>query len=193
MRYKSLLFAVICTAVLCAAEQHAGEKFVMHLSENWEISGDLPTHALLISLQGVANIGEPRLYFQYPPKWDYNFSDPLLEYYRSSRKMQFQELGSADEALKALGRYARGFVVWDKGVRTSLIVAFTAAGIHRAVVVSEDLIPMAEKYGLSMIEDLRGKFTGQSDIAIYEWAYKRYWAQCSRENTSSTWEGNRGM
>lgn len=180
---KRLLFPGVLM-LLCgiiALPASSSTKYVMSLTENWEIKGDLPVHAMLLSLQGVANADAPRLYFRYPPKWDYNFCDPLLDYYRSSRGMHFEELRSADTALTVLGQYARGYVVWDKNVRTSLIVAFTAAGVHHAVVVTEDLIPMVEKAGLRMVEDLRGKFSGQSDLQIYEWAYRRYWSSCSRE------------
>jgi len=158
----------------------AAEKYVMLLGDNWEISGGLPASAMLISLQGVANIGEPRLYFRYPLKWDYTFCDTLLEYYRSSRDMHFTELLSPEQALDSLARYAKGYVVWDRNVRTSLIVAFTAAGLRRAIVVTEDLIPLAERHGLKMVEDFRGKFTGRSDVQIYEWAYAKYWQECNK-------------
>jgi len=72
-------------------------------------------------------------------------------------------------------------VVWDKSVRTSLIVAFTVAGLEKAVVVSEDLIPMVEKAGLKLIEDFRRKFAGQTDAQIYAWAYDQYWEKCNKE------------
>src|SRR4030067_3579386 len=101
MRYLILALVLLSIFSVCYADQQPGQKYVMHLSDNWEITGDLPLHAMFISLQGVANIGEPRLYFQYPAKWDYNFSDPLLEHYRSSRKMQFKERGSEEKAQTA--------------------------------------------------------------------------------------------
>ena len=96
-----------------AASGAAATKYVMLLGENWEISGGLPLSAMLISLQGVANVGEPRLYFRYPPKWDYTFCDSLLAYYRSSRGMQFAELLTPAQALDSLGRFAKGYVVWE--------------------------------------------------------------------------------
>ncbi len=179
MKQGSFLFLLLVASFAAVAEP--GQKYVMRLSPNWEITGDLPRHAMLISLQGVANIDRPRLYFLYPSNWDYNFCEPLLQYYRSSRNMQFKELDSAEEALRELARYAKGYVVWDKQVRTSLIVAFTAAGIHRSVVVSEELIPAAEKYGLRCKEDFRRRFAGLTDIQIYEWAYKKYWSKCSKD------------
>jgi hypothetical protein len=174
---SAILFLFLALAAPTAGY---GEKYVMRLGENWELSGGLPVSAMLISLQGVANAGEPRLYFRYPPGWDYTFCDPLLAYYRSSRGMEFRELGSPDEALDSLAKYAKGYVVWDRNVRTSLIVAFTAAGIRRAVVVTEDQIPLVERHGLRMVEDFRGRFTGWSDVRMYEWAYAKYWNECNR-------------
>jgi hypothetical protein len=179
MKQHLLLFFMLVGTLAHANEPEA--KYLMRLSPNWEINGDLPQHALLISLQGIANIGTPRLYFLYPANWDYNFCEPLLGYYRSSRNMQFRELTSPEEALKELARYASGYIVWDKEVRTSLIVAFTAAGIHRSVVVSEELVPLVEKYGLKKTEDFRHTFTGKTDIEIYEWAYRKYWGRCSKD------------
>jgi len=180
-RYVRLIFIALLLVALRANTQSTDQKYVMTLSDNWEIEGELPTQALLISLQGVANQGAPRLYFLYPPDWDFKFSKPLLDYYQKSRNMQFKELKSVNEALTALGKFAKGYIVWDKSVRTSLIVAFTAAGLNDAVVVSEDLIPLVEKYGLKKIEDFRGKFTGQSDYEIYKWAYAQYWDKCSKD------------
>lgn len=159
----------------------ADQMYVMNLSDNWEIEGDLPVNALLISLQGVANLSAPHLYFLYPEKWDFKFSQPLLTYYENTRKMKFRQLKNAEEALSQLSRYAKGYIVWDKTVRTSLIVAFTAAGLHESIIVSEELIPLAEKYGLRKIEDFRGKFTGKSDYEIYTWAYNQYWQRCNKD------------
>jgi|GEM_PF-2042769 len=46
----------------------------------------------------------------------------------------------------------------------------TAAGLLRAVVIDESLIPLVEKHGLKPLRDFCGQFTGQSDIQIYQWA-----------------------
>ncbi len=158
----------------------ANPKYVMHLADEWEVKGNLSTNALLITLQGIANREEPKLYFLYPEKWDFTFSEPLLDYYKTSRKMSFETLTSADQALDKLAGYARGYIVWDPNVRTSLIVAFTAAGIHQAVVVTEDQIPLVQKHGLQQVEDFREKFVGKTDHEIYTWAYDEYWADCSK-------------
>lgn len=180
MKKNIIFIAIIFFSYLSLA--HATEKkYLMRLQDTWEVAGDLQTNALLISLQGVANIGAPRLYFLYPDNWDFNFSEPLLNYYKDSRKMEFIEISTAEAALKALHKHVKGYVVWDKTERTSLIVAFTAAGLHQAVVVSAEQIPLVKKYGLTEKADFRGKFTGQSDYEIYEWVFNEYWEQCNHE------------
>jgi hypothetical protein len=148
--------------------------------DNWEIEGGLPFNALLISLQGLANESEPLLYLRFP-NWPFTYVESVFEFYRDKRSFTFTELRTVRDALKALRKYVKGYVVWDKKVRTSLIVAFTVAGLERAIVVSEDQIPEAERAGLKPVEDFRGRFTGQSDAQIYQWAYDRYWARCSRD------------
>jgi len=180
---KTTIFSVLLAFIfaLQLTAQPARQKYMMQLSDNWEIEGDLPTQALLISLQGVANRKAPRLYFLYPDNWDFKFTEPLYNYYKSTRKMEFKEIKTVDEALQALAKDVKSYVVWDKSVRTSLIVAFTYAGLTESVIVSEELIPVVEKYGLKQREDFRGKFTGQSDIEIYEWAYDKYWDKCDKE------------
>jgi len=176
-KYLILLLVLLSVSFVYSADQ----MYVMNLSNNWEIEGDLPMHAMLISLQGVANLETPRLYFLYPENWDFKFSQPLLDYYKDTRIMDFQQLNNAEEALFEMAQYAKGYIVWDKSVRTSLIVAFTAAGLHESIVVSEELIPLVEKYGLEKREDFRDKFSGLSDYEIYTWAYDAYWDKCNQE------------
>ncbi len=163
--------------------KRAGTKnaFYMEIEDNWEIDGLLPEQAFLISLQGMANVGEPRLYFIYPESWAFTYTPAVFEFYKEKKDFTFRQLRTSEQALNSLKEHVRGYVVWDKSVRTSLIVAFTVAGLERAVVVSEDQIPLVEKAGLKPVEDFRGKFTGQTDAQIYTWAYDRYWERCNKE------------
>ncbi len=163
--------------------KRAGTKqaYVMRLEHNWEISGLLPTQAMLISLQGVANVSGPVLYFIYPPEWPFTYTESVFGFYRDKRNYTFRELTTPAQALEELKEHVKGYVVWDKNVRTSLIVAFTVAGLERAIVVTEDLIPMVEGAGLKAVEDFRGRFTGQTDAEIFSWAYERYWERCNKE------------
>ena len=157
------------------------QAYLMRIEDNWDIDGKLPVNAFLISMQGLANLGGPRLYFVYPEKWDFLYTPSVLDYYKEKRNYTFTELRSPEAALKTFKDQVKGYVVWDKSVRTSLIVAYTVAGLEKAAVVSEELIPMMEREGIKPVADFRGKFTGKSDIEIYTWAYNEYWNRCSRD------------
>jgi len=155
--------------------------YFMKLEDDWKLNSKLDENAFLISLQGVANMVDPALYFVYPESWDFTYTQSVFDFYKDKRNYTFRQLRTPEQALKTLKDRVKGFVVWDKSVRTSLIVAFTVCGLEKAVVVSEEMIPMMKKYGLKMVEDFRGKFTGKSDAEIYQWAYDKYWDRCSRD------------
>ncbi|HEX9971561.1 MAG TPA: GxGYxYP domain-containing protein, partial [bacterium] len=157
------------------------QAYYMRLEDDWAIDGKLPQQAFLISLQGLANSNGPNMYFIYPEKWDFRYTPGLFDFLQNERCYSFKELRTPEQALNTFQDHVNGYVVWDKAVRTSLIVAFTVAGLEQAVVVSEELIPLAEKAGLKPVADFRGKFTGQSDIEIYRWAKEQYWGRCSKE------------
>ncbi|MDB6093543.1 MAG: hypothetical protein JWM32_1105 [Verrucomicrobia bacterium] len=164
-------------------EKAPAEATLIPLSGNWRMDGDVPVHALLISLQGLANRDYPRVYLEYPVDWQWEIVRPLEGFLEKRHGIKFNRLAldDADAALAQFARYAKGYVVWDKAVRTSLIVAFTISGVEDAVVVSEDQVALAQKHGLKPIADLRGLFAGKPDHEIYQWAYDRYWARCSRD------------
>jgi hypothetical protein len=157
------------------------EAFVMSLEDEWTIGEGLEEQAFLISLQGNANRDGARLYFIYPKSWDFTYTPYVFDFYRDKKFYSFRRLSTAEQALQAFKGSFRGYVVWDREVRTSLIVAFTIAGLEQAVVVDESQIPMMAANGLAALEDLRGKFRGWSDARIYEWASDRYADRCSRD------------
>ena len=159
----------------------AKDAYFIRLEDNWQVQGKLGTQAFLISLQGLANIDAPRLYLLYPDNWEFTYVNSVFNFYKEKKNFTFTELRTPQAALQVLKNCVKGYVVWDKAVRTSLIVAFTVAGLEHSVVVSEDLIPMMESAGLKPVADFRGKFTGQTDAQIYQWAYGQYWARCSKD------------
>ncbi len=158
------------------------QAFYMNFPEgDWQIDGKLPVKAFLISLQGAVNMDKPRLYFIYPETYSFTYTQDVFTFYKNKKYFTFDKLNSAQEALNTLVNYVNGYIVWDKNERTSLIVAYTVAGLERAVVVTEDMIPMVEKAGLKMVKDFRDTFTGKSDAEIYKWAYEQYWDICSKD------------
>lgn len=180
-----ILAAVLLVPQLSAIPGQPGaapkEAWLVPVKDNWEITGALPENALLIGLQGLANTDAPRVYIEYPETWHFHDFNPLKDFYATRFGIKFTRLETPAAALAALGQFAKGYVVWDKHVRTSLNVAFTAAGVLRAAVVDESLIPLAEQHGLKPLADFRGQFTGQTDLQIYRWALDRYWKDCSRD------------
>lgn len=157
------------------------QAWVVRLNNDFTIPGGLPVNAMMISLQGLANKNGPLVYLLYPDDWPFTYVNSVFEFYKNKRYFSFTELKMPVDAVKTLARHAKGYVVWDTSVRTSLIVAFTVAGLEEAVVVSEAEIPLVQAAGLKPVEDFRGTFKGMNDTQIYTWAHQRYWARCSRE------------
>ncbi len=157
------------------------EAYYMRLEDEWTIGEGLEKQAFLISLQGNANRETARLYFIYPESWNFNYTPHVFDYYRDKKYYTFRLLSTLEQALQTFKDSVKGYVVWDPKVRTSLIVAFTIAGLENAVVVDESLIPLMKENGLEAVEDLREKFTRWPDAQIYQWAYDRYWEGCSRD------------
>jgi len=156
------------------------EAFLWRYEGDWRLDGDLPEQVLVLSLQGLANRDAPRLYGIYPDDWDFRFTPDFRDHLVARRGWTFTELRSVADALAQLGDHARGYVVWDPQVRASLLVGFTVAGLEDAVLVTEPLIPVAEAAGLTLVEDLRGRYDGLSDAEVHRRARARYWDRCSR-------------
>ncbi len=135
------------------------EAYVMNFDGDWNVAGGLPEKAMLVSLQGLTNRDAPHLYIVHPPDFQWEITDPLFDFYERKHHVDFTKVATADEALSFFKKHAKGFVVWDKTVGASLNVAFTTGGLKDAIVVSEDLIPLAKKHGLKQIDDLRGGAT----------------------------------
>lgn len=179
----ALVSSLVAQPIPHRAEYAPKEATIIPMSENWRMDGDIPINVLLISLQGLANREAPRVYLEYPTHWQWETVRPLIKFMERRHGTKFTRLGTndADAALALFGKYAKGYVVWDREVRASVNVAFTVSGVLDAVVVSEELIPLAEKHGLKKVEDLRGIFRGKGDHEIYQWAVDKYWDRTSRD------------
>ncbi len=161
--------------------QPAKDAWVMRFDGDWNTARGMPEKAMLISLQGLANRDEARLYIIHPHNFQWEITEPLYDFYKRKHGIRFKEIKSADEALSLFKHHAKGYVVWDTTIGTTSNVAFTIAGLEDAIVVTEDQIPLVEKHGLKPIDDLRGRYTGQTHAEIYADAIKRYWHLCNRD------------
>ena len=173
-----ILFAACAT--LPAAET-TRSAYVMHWDLDWKVDGGLPEKVMLLSLQGLANRNAPQLYVIHPPEYQWEITAPLFSFYERKHGVKFSELKNAEEALTRFSRAARGYVVWDPAVPATMNVAFTIAGLEDALVVTPALVSTVESHGLRKIDDLRGRYDGQTDAEIYGDATRRYWARCSHD------------
>jgi hypothetical protein len=165
----------------CAKAEPSKDAWVLRFDGDWNTAGGMPEKAMLISLQGLANRDEARLYIVHPADFQWEITEPLYDFYKRKHGIRFNEISSTDEALKLFKKYAKGYVVWDTEIGTTSNVAFTIAGLEDAIVVTENLIPLVEKHGLKQIDDLRGRYTGQTHAQIYADAIERYWDRCNRD------------
>ncbi len=181
MRRILSLLTLFLAATLSGAE--AGRNaFVMRWNLDWQVAGGLPEKVLLLSLQGLANRSAPQLYVVHPPEFQWEITGPLFSFYERKHGVKFTDIKTGEEALARFAGSAKGYVVWDPAIPATMNVALTIAGLEDALVVTPALIPLVEKHGLKAIDDLRGRYTGQTDAQIYGDAVTRYWSRCSRDS-----------
>ncbi|HUG12794.1 MAG TPA: GxGYxYP domain-containing protein [Opitutaceae bacterium] len=177
-----LVVSLALSIALPAIAAPAPAAHSMRWDLDWRVAGGMPEKAMLASLQGLANRNAPRLYIVHPPDFQWEITGPLFSFYERKHGVKFTEVVTSDEALTLFARHAKGYVVWDPAVPATMNVAYTIAGLEDALIVTESLVPLAERHGLSRIDDLRGRYDGRTDAQIYADAVDRYWARCARDS-----------
>ena len=128
--------------------------YVFSLPDQWKLSNeDFQMNAMLIGLQGLVNrYNGATLYFRYPETWAYSYTPAVQGYFASKHGYDFQTLNSSVQAVKLLYKQAnvKGYVIYDTTVRESLVVAYTAAGVHDALVVTNAQVPLMKELGLNL-------------------------------------------
>lgn len=178
---RFILFFCLLSSVLSSSVAGAPAASYMRWDLDWRVEGGLPEKVLLLSLQGLANRSAPQFYVIHPRDYQWEITEPLFEFYQRKHGVAFTELKTADEALAKFASAAKGYVVWDPAVPASMNVAFTIAGLEDALVVTAPQIAQVEKHGLKKIDDLCGRYDGQTDAQIYTDAYQRYWSRCTHD------------
>lgn len=169
------------TAAGFSAQPVARAAWVMRFDGDWLVAKGMPEKAMLVSLQGLANRAAPQLYIVHPRDFQWEITEPLFEFYQRKHGVVFTEVKTADEALALFAKHAKGYVIWEPAVSATMNVAFTIAGLEDALIVTEAQVAQVEARGLKRIDDLRGRYTGQTDAQIYADAYTRYWARCTHD------------
>ena len=105
---------------------------------------------LLTTLQGIVNRNRPEIYLEF---------DPVDHTWLGDFGVQTTRHARPDGPRAAVtGDRVRGAIVVDPDVPDTVNVATTLAGLTGAVVATA---AQAKTYGLTIVQDLRGKFTGR--------------------------------
>jgi hypothetical protein len=155
--------------------------YLFIMADDWYINSRLPEQACWISIQGVVNEKKPQLYFTFGPEYPFNYTGDLANYLETEKNFSFIQLTRLEQGLNIFKEQIKGYIIWDKNVRTSLIVAYTLTGLENGIIITGDMLPMVKQLGIKEIADFRGKFEGQTDYEIYSWARDQYWNRCSRD------------
>lgn len=164
--------------------QSSANAYVVPLVDQWVLeSEEFQMNALLIGLQGLVNrYNGAKLYLRYPPTWAYTYTPMVERYFKDRHHFNFQTLNSSLDAVRELHKIAnlKGYIVYDPKIRESLVVAYTAAGVENALVVTQRQIPLMKSLGLDMISNYTEQFDGQTPTQIYSWAKSKYWNLTSK-------------
>lgn len=130
---------------------------------------------LFVTLQGIVNRKEPRLYVI-----ENNFEEGN-ETWLKELDIPQTRVDSPWDVVEKYKDEIDGMIVYDPDVEDTINVATTLAGLKNGIVVSPDLVDQLKDapYELPIIEDLRGQFTGRLDA--YQWQFENLWNEVNHE------------
>ncbi len=130
------------------------------------LSGD--QQGLLVTLQGVVNRTQPRLYL-------YWGSDPTNLEWLNTIRLPHTIVTDPWSLFTKYRSEVKGAIVYDPSVPDTVNLATTLAGTKNGVIATADL---AMSLNLPVLEDLRGRFTSKLDV--YQWALANVWPQLTK-------------
>jgi len=123
---------------------------------------------VLVSLQGVVNRRRPSLYF-------YWGTDPTNLEWLKTLPVPYTIASDPWALFHRYKSQVTGAIVYDPNVTDTINLATTLAGVHGAVIATADL---AHSLGLSIVEDLRGRFANK--LAVYQYALSSVWPSLTK-------------
>lgn len=155
----------------------SGELYVLNASE------DAVTYAeqlALVSLQGVVNREQSRLYLDFEGESERN--DSLLSFLMREHNVSVNQM-TFGEAFDQFGDYATGIVVYDEDNIQTVNIATMLAGINDYVIADAELaVELSSNYGLPVAYDLRKSPWSElrDEVSIYEEALSSLYPLCEK-------------
>jgi len=136
---------------------------------------------MLATLQGVVNKSIPRIYLlmssgKFDPLFDRE--EDWLEHMEEYYGVTSEEVESPWALLDLFLEEIQGVIVYDPDLPDSINLATMMSGLNRAIVISPEQMEEVSVRGLSVMTDLRGRWTG--NVEMYRWAFEELWPQCNR-------------
>jgi len=188
MRINKILVVVGISGILLLSTflitlMHKPIKAIYHLDVIDLREKDYKTRLIILSLQGIVNRKEPKLYVLWESRDKFgNPSEEWLKYCESKGWISYEEI-SIESALKKYKDEIEGFVVYDPNFRHTINVATTMSGLYDVLIAHPDFIRMLEDLGFKMREDLRGRWKDKYEA--YEWQLRNLFPHCSKDIIAS--------
>jgi hypothetical protein len=142
------------------------EAFHLDAADLSALDGD--QQGLLVSLQGIVNRQQPRLYI-------YWGTDPTNLEWLNTIHVPSTISTNPWSLFEKYRHEVKGAIVFDPNVPDTINLATTLAGLHSAVIATADL---AAAHKLPVIEDLRGRFADK--FAVYNYALSTVWPKVTK-------------
>jgi len=176
-----------CLSTLAGAaadERKPANTLVTYTLKPLRSPADTYDEALAVAcLQGLINRDSPRVYVlstsdARPAYWLEKLASPG----RWLHQRQAAPLADLDALVALAGNAVKGAVIWDPEVPATVNVATTIAGVEDAIALSPELAAKhLDRWKLSVLVDLRGRFTGAETGSrkndAYRWAIREYLAK----------------
>jgi hypothetical protein len=124
--------------------------------------------------QGLVNRIEPRIYLNDSP----SDVDWLAIYKNDGYPIEIVEVTNFEQLMEEFCPSLDGYIVIDPEMLDTINIAQTWGSLENWMVVTPELAPVAQKYGLKEQQDLGGRW--QDRVNAYKWAFDNFFPKCSK-------------
>ncbi len=137
---------------------------------------------MLLSLQGIVNRKEPRIYLIQKDLPGWSKGEPAdqmwLDYMTSTYGIEVTHLDSYSQLMNLFIDDVKGAIVYDPSLPDTVNIATTLSGVMDSIVVHPDLMDEVSSRGIPIAEDLRGRWKDKYEL--YTWALENVWPMANQ-------------